>query len=31
MFAALGFCGLIFSILLLRADRREGGRLQRAK
>ena len=31
MFAALGFCGLIFSILLLRADRREGGRLERAK
>jgi MFS family permease len=30
MFAALGFCGLIFSILLLRADRREGGRLERA-
>jgi MFS family permease len=31
MFACLGFCGLIFSILLLRADRREGGRLERAK
>jgi MFS family permease len=31
MFAALGFCGLIFSFLLLRADRREGGRLERAK
>jgi nitrate/nitrite transporter NarK len=31
MFAAVGFCGLIFSILLLRADRHEGGRLQRAK
>jgi cyanate permease len=31
MFAGLGFCGLIFSILLLRADRREGGRLERAK
>ena len=31
MFAALGFCGLIFSLLLLRADRREGGRLERAK
>jgi MFS family permease len=30
MFAALGFCGLIFSILLLRADRREGSRLERA-
>ena len=28
---ALGFCGLIFSLLLLRADRREGGRLERAK
>jgi MFS family permease len=31
MFACLGFCGLMFSILLLRADRREGGRLERAK
>jgi len=31
MFAVLGFCGLIFSILLLRADRREGGHLERAK
>jgi hypothetical protein len=31
MFAALGFCGLVFSVLLLRADRREGGRLERAK
>jgi len=31
MFAGLGFCGLIFSFLLLRADRREGGRLERAK
>jgi len=31
MFAALGFCGLIFSILLLRADRREGRPLERAK
>jgi len=30
MFAALGFTGLIFSFLLLRADRREGGRLERA-
>jgi MFS family permease len=30
MFGALGFCGLIFSFLLLRADRREGGRLERA-
>jgi MFS family permease len=31
MFAGLGFLGLIFSWLLLRADRREGGRLERAK
>ncbi len=31
MFAALGFLGLVFSILLLRADRHEGGRLERAK
>ena len=31
MFAGLGFCGLLFSLLLLRADRREGGRLERAK
>jgi len=31
MFAALGFCGLVFSLLLLRADHREGGRLERAK
>ena len=31
MFAALGFCGLIFSLLLLRADHREGGHLERAK
>ena len=31
MFAALGFCGLIFSILLLRADRHEGHRLERAQ
>lgn len=31
MFATLGFCGLIFSFLLLRADHREGGRLERAK
>jgi len=31
MFGVLGFCGLVFSILLLRADRREGGRLERAK
>jgi MFS family permease len=31
MFALLGFCGLLFSILLLRADHREGGQLERAK
>jgi len=31
MFAVLGFCGLVLSILLLRADRREGGHLERAK
>ncbi len=31
MFAALGLCGLVFSLLLLRADRREGGRLERAR
>ena len=31
MFATLGFCGLIFSILLLRADRHEGSPLERAK
>jgi MFS family permease len=31
MFALLGFCGLIFSTLLLRTDRREGGHLERAK
>ena len=30
MFGALGLCGLIFSLLLLRADRHEGGRLERA-
>lgn len=30
MFAGLGFAGLMFSLLLLRADRREGGRLERA-
>ena len=29
MFGVLGLCGLIFSLLLLRADRREGGRLER--
>jgi len=31
MFATLGLCGLIFAVLLLRADRREGGRLERAR
>lgn len=31
MFAGLGFCGLVFSILLLRSDRQEGGKLERAK
>lgn len=31
MFASLGFAGLIFAILLLAADKREGGRLERAK
>lgn len=31
MFASLGLCGLVFSLLLLRADRREGGRLERAR
>jgi hypothetical protein len=31
MFGGLGFCGLIFSLLLLRADRREGGLLERAR
>jgi MFS family permease len=31
MFGALGFAGLIFAILLLRADRRSGGRLERAR
>jgi len=30
MFAMLGFCGLIFSVLLLRADHREGGHLEGA-
>jgi MFS family permease len=30
MFASLGLFGLIFSMLLLRADRKEGGRLERA-
>ena len=31
MFAGLGLCGLVFAFLLLRADRREGGRLERAR
>jgi MFS family permease len=31
MFAGLGVAGLIFALLLLRADRREGGRLERAR
>jgi len=31
MFAGLGLCGLLFACLLLRADRREGGRLERAE
>jgi MFS family permease len=31
MFAGLGTAGLIFALLLLRADRREGGRLERAR
>ena len=31
MFAGLGLCGLIFSLLLLRADKREGGHLERGK
>ena len=31
MFAGLGFAGLIFALLLLSADRREGGRLERSK
>ena len=30
MFAGLGVCGLLFALLLLRADRRSGGRLERA-
>jgi MFS family permease len=30
MFASLGFCGLIFALLLLRADHREERRLERA-
>ena len=28
MFSCLGVCGLVFAVLLLRADRREGGRLE---
>lgn len=31
VFSALGAAGLIFSVLLLRADKRHGGRLERAK
>ncbi len=31
MFASLGFFGLIFAILLKKADAREGGGLERAK
>jgi len=31
MFASLGIAGLIFAVLLLAADRREGGRLERAR
>jgi MFS family permease len=31
MFAGLGLCGLGFSWLLLRTDKREGGRLERAR
>jgi hypothetical protein len=31
MFAALGAAGLAFALLLLKADRREGGRLERAR
>ena len=31
MFASLGLVGLIFALLLKRADRREGGRLERAE
>ena len=31
MFSSLGFAGLIFSVLLLTADRKEGGHLERAK
>ena len=30
MFGTLGAAGLLFALLLLRADRREGGRLERA-
>lgn len=30
MFAILGACGFVFALLLLRADRREGGALERA-
>jgi MFS family permease len=31
LFAALGVCGLVFAFLLRAADRRSGGRLERAK
>jgi cyanate permease len=31
MFSSLGFFGLIFAILLKRADAREGGGLERAR
>jgi MFS family permease len=31
MFAGLGVCGLIFAILLLRADKRSGGRLENTR
>ena len=29
MFSSLGIVGLIFAILLLRADKREGGKLEK--
>ena len=31
MFAGLGLVGLVFAVLLKRADAREGGRLERAE
>lgn len=31
MFASLGFAGLIFAVLLLRSDRRHGGKLEQGK